>query len=138
TNVIASHNSCDGKVSFWNGGKEVLWPAAGASGCAVWEAAICPEGGQQKQREQQREKARRLGERETRDQIAELTLRCRRVAQRGGQVAAENRADADAGATHADAGDARADVFPQGQNGSQIHFGSSSLIVTGPGFQWPG
>src|SRR6266853_1116834 len=69
------------------------------------------ESEQQQERDQQREDAERLGDGKAEDQVAELALRGRRIAQRGGEVIAEDGADADAGAAHADARNAGADVF---------------------------
>src|SRR5471030_2974637 len=66
---------------------------------------------QQQQRDQQREDAERFGDGKPEDQVAELALRGGRIAQSGGQIIAEDDADADTGAAHADAGDARTDVF---------------------------
>jgi hypothetical protein len=63
---------------------------------------------QQEQRDQQRENAERFGHGEAEDQVAELALRGGRIAHGGCEVVAEDDADADACAAHADAGDARA------------------------------
>src|SRR6266852_5421196 len=79
------------------------------------EVAGCSEGEQEEQRDQEREDAERLGHREAEDQVAELALRGRRSAQRRGEILAEDDADADAGATHADTGDASADEFRCGR-----------------------
>jgi hypothetical protein len=57
----------------------------------------------------------RFGHGEPEDQVAELALGRRRIAQRRGEVVAEDRADADAGAAHADAGNAGTDVFRSGR-----------------------
>src|SRR6188768_1602837 len=125
---IASQINCDAKVSFWKGGNAGLAPPW-AWVCAVFVAISrssgqarsgklrapsrlsALEGEQQEKRDQQREDAERFGHREAENQVAELALRGRRIAERGGKVIAENRADADAGAAHADAGDACANVF---------------------------
>ena len=63
------------------------------------------------ERDQQRENAERLGDGEAENQVAELALRGGRIAQRSRQVIAEDDADADAGAAHADTGNAGSDVF---------------------------
>src|ERR1019366_1438927 len=114
-----SQTNCEAKVCDWNGGKTPCPPPGGCSALAVCagsaivssSAALRLEREQQQQRDQQREDAERLGDGEAEDQVAELSLRRGRIAQSGGQVVAENDADADAGAPHADAGDARTDVF---------------------------
>src|SRR5262249_19155939 len=54
----------------------------------------------------QRKDAKRLGDREAENQIAELALRGGRIAQCGGKIMAEDGTDAYAGTAHADAGDA--------------------------------
>src|SRR5436853_47551 len=82
---------------------------------------------QQQQRDQQREDAHRFGHREAEDQVAELALRGRRVAQRGRQIVAEDRAHADAGAAHADAGNPRAHVL----RGEWIHDGTPAWVLDG-------
>src|ERR1700736_875531 len=69
------------------------------------------EGEQQQQCDQQRKDAERLGHREAEDEVAELALRRRRIAQRGREVMTEDGADADAGAAHADTRNASADEF---------------------------
>src|SRR6266853_3794120 len=69
------------------------------------------EGEQQQERDQQREDAERLGDGEAEDQVAELTLRGGGIAQRGSEIVAEDGADADAGAAHADARNAGADIL---------------------------
>src|SRR6266852_3788774 len=69
------------------------------------------ESEQQQERDQQREDAKRLGDGEAEDQVAELALSGGRIAQRGGEVVAEDGADADAGATHADTRNAGADIL---------------------------
>src|ERR1700756_48023 len=102
-NVSANQTSCDGKYSLWNGGNSVCpaWPLV----LAVVSAMITRVGfEQQQERDQQREDAERLGDGDPEDQVAELALRGRRIAQRGGQIIAEDDAHADAGAAHADAG----------------------------------
>src|SRR5580700_3555343 len=137
TNVIASQTSWEAKVSFWNGGKAGLWPAEGTSVCAVVSAMIrsapLPRHGsereQQQQRDQQREDAERLGDREAEDEVAELALRGRRVAQRRGEIIAEDRAHPDARAAHADTVNAGADVFCS----NRIHVENSSLVCCGKG-----
>ena len=65
--------------------------------------------------------------REPEDQVAELALRGRRIAQRGGEVVTEDHAHADAGAAHADAGDTSADVL----RGDRIHVESSFSRLNG-------
>src|SRR5436305_851422 len=123
--VTTSQNSCEGNVSFWNGGKISLAPA-GASVCAV--SAIYPlrcvppnrpvavearglNRIEQQQCDQQREDGERLGHRETEDQPRELAVGRGGVADRRREIMAENGAHADAGASHADAGDTGTDVF---------------------------
>src|SRR6185295_16715263 len=69
------------------------------------------ESEQQEERDQQREDAERFGHGKPEDQVAELALCSRRIAQRGGEIVTENRTDADARAAHADAGNAGADVL---------------------------
>src|SRR5437660_4625398 len=64
---------------------------------------------QQQQRDQQREDPERLGDGKSEDQVTELTLRGGRVAQGGGEIMPEDRADADAGTAHADACNSGAD-----------------------------
>jgi hypothetical protein len=66
---------------------------------------------QQQQRDEQREDAQRFGDGEAEDQAAELAVGGRRVAQRAGEIVAENVAEADARAAHAEGGDAGADVL---------------------------
>src|SRR6266571_9529117 len=128
TKVTASQTSWDAKVSFWNGGKPGLWPPEGTSVCALVASAIfkCE---QQQERDQQREDAERLGDREAEDQVAELALGGRRIAQGGGEVVAEDRADADARAAHADAGNAGANIF----RSDRIHDESSFRGLEGSG-----
>src|ERR1044072_4741974 len=113
---IASQMSWEAKVSLLNGGNGGLPP-----GCSVRASVtiVLPrafrcsglEREQQQQRDQQREDAERFGHGEPEDQVAELALRGRGVAQRGGEIMAEDRAEADACAAHADAGDAGTDVL---------------------------
>src|SRR5258708_30174474 len=69
------------------------------------------EGKQQKQRNQQREDAERLGDGKTENQVGELSGRGRRVPDRRGQIVAEDDADADPGTAHADAGNPSTNVF---------------------------
>src|SRR5690606_2762945 len=64
---------------------------------------------QQQKRDEEREDAQGFGHGEAEDQAAELAVGSRRIAQRARQVVAEDRAEANARATHAEAGDARAD-----------------------------
>src|SRR5690242_12030384 len=110
----------DGKVSFSNGGKPEPCPEFGACSsdstccaplCAMSPPVLCTlracsEYEQEQERDQQREDAERFGHREAEDEVGELALGGRRIAQRGGEVMAEDRAHADAGAAHTDAGDA--------------------------------
>src|ERR1044072_9634452 len=113
---IASQMSWEAKVSLLNGGNGGLPP-----GCSVRAsvAIVMPrafrcsglEREQQQERDQQREDAERFGHGEPEDQVAELALGCRRIAQRRGKVVAEDDADAGAGAAHADAGNAGTDVL---------------------------
>jgi hypothetical protein len=86
-------------------------------GCRQFDcpAALQPE--QQQQRDQQREDAERLGDGEAENQVAELTLRRRRIAQRRRKLVAEDNAYPDAGAAHADTGNTGADIF----RGGRIH-----------------
>ena len=102
------------------------------SGCHRGTDGYFLEREEQQQRDQQREDAERFGHGEPEDQVAELALRGRRIAQGGGQIVAEDRADADAGAAHADAGNAGTDVFCC----DWIHDELLCLIVAG--LQWPG
>src|SRR5687767_215929 len=136
TNAITNQNSCEATVSFWKGGNgsfagvPVAPVVVGVAACAgvkinpisapksVWPAGpqgpaqrVRSECEQQQQRDQQREDAERFGHGEAEDQVAELGLRGRRIADRGGEVVAEDGADADACATHADRRDAGADVL---------------------------
>src|SRR5579872_5246891 len=109
-NVSANQTSCEGKCCDSKGGNAVCpaWPSLLAVVSAM-TARLDAE--QQQQRDQQREDAERLGDGEPEDQVAELALRGGRVADRGGEIVAEDDADADAGAAHAEAGKARTDVF---------------------------
>src|SRR6185503_11789107 len=115
-NVSPSQTSWEGKCCVSNGGNP---------GCPAWPSVLADvsammarlDSEQQQERDQQREDAERLGDGEPEDQVAELALRGRRIAQRRGKVIAEDDADADAGAAHADAGDAGANVF----RGNRIH-----------------
>ena len=50
------------------------------------------EGEQQQQGDQQRKDAERLGHREAENEVAELALRGGRIAQRGGEIMAEDGA----------------------------------------------
>src|SRR5258708_7936464 len=102
---MTSHTSCEAKVCAWNGGKPPCPPSALCSVLAVcFGSAIVGSGvfapvlqrEQQQQRDQQREDAERFGDGEPEDQVAELTLRGGRIAQSGGQVVAEDDANADA------------------------------------------
>jgi hypothetical protein len=76
---------------------------------------------QQQQRNQERENAKRFGDGEAENQVAELPLRSRRIAQRRRKVVAENDANADA--AHADTGDTSPDIF----RGGRIHENSSLI-----------
>src|SRR5215211_3821067 len=69
---------------------------------------------EQKQRDEQREDAERLGHREAEDQPRELAVGGRRVAQRAREVVREDEADADAGAAHSEAGETGADELRSG------------------------
>src|SRR5665213_2262262 len=95
---MRSHTSCEAKVCDWNGGKAPWPPSAGCSvlalcaGSAIARFALQRE--QQQQRDQQREDAERFGDGEPEDQVAELALRGRRIADGGGQIVAEDDADA--------------------------------------------
>src|ERR1700731_2691335 len=82
------------------------------------------EGKQQQQRDHERKDPERFGDRKSEDQVAELTLSGRRIAQSRGKVVAENRTDPDARTSHADAGNSRADKF----RSNWIHVESSSSI----------
>src|SRR5207248_11277666 len=75
------------------------------------------EGKQQKQRNQQREDAERLGDGEAKNQVGKLSGRRRGIPNRRGQVVAEDDADADASTPHADAGNPSTNVF----RGRRIH-----------------
>src|SRR5688500_8841151 len=135
TNAITNQNSCEANVSFWKGGNgsfagvPVAPVVVGVAACAgvkinpisaprgfgrpaLWPARrVRSECEQQQQRDQQREDAERFGHGKAEDQVAELGLRSRGIADRGGEVVAEDGADADACATHADRRDAGADVL---------------------------
>src|SRR2546423_13973402 len=99
------------------------WPVPTRAACGSLPPALsvngseCSEREQQQQRDQQREDAQRFGDGEPKDQVAELALRGGRIAQGGGKIMAEDRAHADARATHADAGNAGANVL----RGDWIH-----------------
>src|SRR6516225_891676 len=129
--VSASQNSCDGKCCASNGGKACFSP--GASVWAVVSAIRQSEPEQEEARDQQREDAERLGDGEAENQVAELALRRRRIADRGHQIVAENGAHADAGAAHSDAGDTRSYVLC----GSRIHI-KTPFRVCVRCRQWPG
>src|ERR1700728_1033940 len=88
---------------------------------------------QQQKRDQQREDAERLGDGKSENQIAKLALRGRRVAQGGGQIAAENNAHAGAGAAHADAGNPGPDVF----RGGPLHVKAPSSRLERPRVNGP-
>src|SRR5690606_2061059 len=68
------------------------------------------DGEEQQQSDQQREDAESFSHREAEDQAAELAVGCRRVAQGARQVAAENVAEAESRAGHAETGQTCADV----------------------------
>src|SRR6516164_11741398 len=130
--VSASQNSCDGKCCDSNGGN--AWLSPGASKWAVVSAIRRAEPEQEEERDQEREDAQRLGDGEAENQVAELALRRRRIAQRSGQIVAENSAHADAGAAHSDAGDTGSNVL----RGGRIHVKNSfsrfvCRAVSGPG-----
>src|SRR3954452_14963194 len=131
---MASQISCDANVSFWNGGKPPPCSDAGmcsrVSVCVAFFCAIAlsqadtePFGTafnlvpcvldceQQQQCDKQREDAECFRHREAEDQVAELALGSRGIAQCSRKIVAENRADADAGAAHANAGNTSADIF---------------------------
>src|SRR5215472_6610078 len=107
--MSASQMSWDGKVSFSKGGKPEPCPELGACSsdstcCALLCAMSTPvsrtlsarsEYEQEQQRDQQRKDAERFGHREAEDEVAELPLGSRRIAQRGGEVVTEDRAHAD-------------------------------------------
>src|ERR1700751_231258 len=111
--VSASQNTCDGKCCDSNGGNACFSP--GASVWAVVSAIRRSEPEQEEERDQEREDAQRLGDGEAENQVAELALRGRRIADRSRQIVAENGADADAGAAHSDAGDTRSNVLCGGR-----------------------
>src|SRR5579883_2392703 len=71
----------------------------------------------QQQRDQQRENAERFGHSEAENQVAELALRGRRVAHRGGEIVAEDDAHAGAGAAQAHAGKTCTNIL----RGNRIH-----------------
>ena len=64
---------------------------------------------QQEEGDNQREDAEAFGQRRADQRVGELGAGGRGVAQRAGQEVAEDVADADAGAAHADTGDTGAD-----------------------------
>src|SRR3954454_10663934 len=66
---------------------------------------------QGQKRDEKREDAQSFGHGEAEDQAAELAVGSRRIAQRAREVAAEDVAQANARATHAQASDAGADVL---------------------------
>src|SRR5215468_5727643 len=119
--VSASQNSCDGKCCASNGGKACFSP--GASVWAVVSAIRQSEPEQEEERDQQREDAERLGDGEAENQVAELALRRRRIAQRRCEIVAKNDAHADAGAAHADTSNTGPDIF----RGGRIHENAPSL-----------
>src|SRR5436190_6229850 len=110
---ITNQTSCDANVSLLNGGNGIF-PPPGCSVCA-FVAIVRPvlrlECEQQQERDQQRKDAKRFGHGEPEDQVAELALGRRRIAQRRGKIVAEDDAHAGAGAAHADAGNAGTDVL---------------------------
>jgi hypothetical protein len=68
------------------------------------------------------------------NQVAELTLRRGRIAQCRGEIVAENDAHADAGAAHADTGNACPDVFRGGRIHDETPFlGWQQSAVSGRG-----
>src|SRR5262249_13153188 len=69
------------------------------------------DGEQQQQRDQQREDAERFRHGEAENQVSELALRSRRIAQRTVEELAEDHADADTCAAHAETSNACADVL---------------------------
>jgi len=98
---------------------------------------------QKQESDQQRENAERLGDGEAENQIAELALRGGRIAQSSRQVIAEDDADADAGAAHADTGNAGSNVFRRGRVHGNAPFKAlppfpASGGAPGGGRQWPG
>src|SRR3984885_15923349 len=107
--VSASKNSCDGKCCDSNGGNACFSPEA--SVWAVVSAIRRSEPEQEEERDQEREDAQRLGDGEAENQVAELALRRRRIANGGRQIVAENGAHADAGAAHSDAGNAGSNIL---------------------------
>src|SRR5262244_2129209 len=134
----ASQNNCEAKVCESNGGNPRPWSLTGTSTVPAgsglsWAMAVSisrggllphthsmlgsAEGKQQKQRDQQREDAKRLGDGEAENQVSELSGRGRWVPDRRGQIVAEDDADADAGAAHADAGNPSTNVF----RGRRVH-----------------
>src|SRR2546423_10646586 len=151
---MTSQTICEANVSFWNGGKPPPCSPAGTwpvDVIVVWFCAMIKLGGaatrprrlpapkglereQQQQCDQQREDAERFGHGEPEDEVAELALRGRRVAQRSGEVMAEDCADANARATHADAGNARANVL----RGDWIHDEDSFSRLNAIGLSGPG
>src|SRR5712672_294036 len=82
---------------------------------------------QQQQRDEQREDTECFRHREAEDQVAELALGSRGIAQRGCKVMAEDGADADAGAAHANAGNTSADIFC----GDRVHVEAPFRVVGG-------
>src|SRR5580692_11604731 len=111
--VSASQNSCDGKCCHSNGGNACFSPEA--SVWAVVSAIRRSEPEQEEERDQEREDAQRLGDGEAENQVAELALRRRRIANGGRQIVAENGAHADAGAAHSDAGNAGSNILCGGR-----------------------
>src|SRR2546429_9250315 len=73
------------------------------------------QGKQQKQRNQQREDAERLGDGEAKNQVGKLSGRRRGIPNRRGQVVAEDDADANAGTSHAEPGNPRTNEFRGGR-----------------------
>src|SRR3974377_283488 len=115
-NVSASQSSCEAKFCGSKGGK-CPCPPAGACSCElVVCAAACRAIGrlqreQQQKRDQQGEDSEGLRHGEPEDEVAELALCGRGVAQGGGKIVAEDGAYAYACAAHTDAGDAGTDHF---------------------------
>src|SRR5690606_15842432 len=66
---------------------------------------------EEEERDQQGEDAQSFGNGEAEDQAAELAIGGGRVAQGAGEVVAEDMAEADTGAAHAETGDTGADCL---------------------------
>src|ERR1700726_3549396 len=112
--VSASHRSCEAKLCESNGGNARPCSPAGICSCELMVCAAALaivelEREEQQQRDQEGEDPECLGHGKAEDEIGELPLRSRGIADRGGKIVAEDGADADACASHPHTGDAGTD-----------------------------